>query len=435
MSDPDIPPPLREGVRARTGGFPLQYWFAAALLLGGAAIFGGENFGRGWITIGVPIGVMLIYIGIGRSYLDYGISRTQYADSIYYLGFLFTLVSITAAITDVGPDADVSQVVDRFGVKLITTLIGLGMRTYLVNFSPSSEDVSANVEEALEQAARTLRDRLDRVTLDLDALASSLALTLKSASERTEAELSGALAQTSAQFRDSLVAMRGETQASLEGLRAATKAASEVGDGAAARLDELSERMGRASGAIGSATDGLVERLRSLRLPDDLLVSELAPAVERLGAALREPARHFDEFGAAVGTSTRELSEAGRRLGGLAEDSSRLEEGLSRLAARLDQTPSLDGLASAAANVGQALDRLAASAEDSTRRLRDTNARAEELAGVMERHLAEARERAVQLAADHAAVARLLAELRRSAAMPASPRGGLFTRLFGRRAG
>jgi hypothetical protein len=434
MSDPDIRPPPGAGP-ARRGGFPLQYWFAAALLLGGAAIFLGENFARGWITIGVPIAVMLVYIVIGRSYLEYGISRTQYADSIYYLGFLFTLVSITAAITDVGPDADVSQVVDRFGVKLITTLIGLGMRTYLVNFSPSSEDVSANVEEALEQAARQLRDRLDRVTLDLDALGSSLALTLKSASERTQTELSEALAQTSAQFRDSLVAMRGETQTSLEGLRTATKAASEVGDGAAAKLDELNQRMGRATDAIGGATDGLVERLRSLRLPDDLLVAELAPAVERLVAALREPARHFDEFGAAVGTSTREIGEAGRRLGTLAEDSGRLEEGLARLATRLDQTPSLDGLASAAANVGQALDRLAASAEESTRRLRDSNSRAEELAGAMERHLAEARERAAQLGADQAALARLLAELRKSAAGAAAPRGGFWSRLFGRRAG
>ncbi len=437
MLDPERPTP-EDALRAPGKVVPLQWWFAGALVLGAIAIFVGDTLGllERWITIGVPIVVMFAYIAIGRSYLVHGISRTQYADSIYYLGFLFTLVSITAAIIDVGPEGDVSQIVNRFGVKLITTLIGLGVRVYLVNFRPSGEDVTENVEESLIEASRRLRDRLDQVTLDLASLASSLTLTLRTASERTSTELSSSLTQAAAQFSEALGVLKGQTLAGLSDVRgAAEKAVSEMGGTLGANVGELRERMERATRDLGGASEGLVRRLEATRLPDELLAAQLGPAVERLVGALRDPTKGLDELGSVVATSTRELASAGQHAGALAEHSTRLEAEMSRLVTRMAEVPSLDPLQKATESVGQSLEQLAATARESTERLREANARSEELALLLARRVEEEGRRTGQLAAAQTELSRGLDELRR--ALETTPRrrgGGWLRRILGSRA-
>jgi DNA anti-recombination protein RmuC len=331
---------------------------------------------------------MAAYISIGQRYIGHGISRTQYADSIYYLGFLFTLVSIVAAIMDVGPDADVSQVVNRFGVKLITTLIGLGARVYLVNFRPSTEDVAEGVEDALTEAARQLHDRIEVITLDLNALSSALALTLKSATQRVGTELSQTLTQANLGFQSVLGEMREGFSASLSDLQNTARQAGEgvAGSvtGTAVELDRLRDRLVAAGSEIASQAETLVHRLRAAELPPDIFVAQLLPPIQRIADSLRDPATQIGEAGTALGDASARMSEALEKAGALGDGVARLSDEISKARGMLT------GLESS-------LGAVAARSAEATR--------------LSDRELAQLRERGTQLAADQDLVLRLMNEL------------------------
>ena len=91
----------------------------------------------------VPLAFMIAYMVYGyrvtrklaRS------DRLNYGDSCYYLGFLFTIASIILALFDIRSDGfDVGAIAVRFGAAMITTLLGMAMRVYLVTFSGREEN-------------------------------------------------------------------------------------------------------------------------------------------------------------------------------------------------------------------------------------------------------------------------------------------------------
>ena len=66
----------------------------------------------------------------------------QFADSIYYLGFLLTLVALIVSLVFLSEQKDNSLVGvgSRFGVALATTVLGLFLRILLTNFRESISD-------------------------------------------------------------------------------------------------------------------------------------------------------------------------------------------------------------------------------------------------------------------------------------------------------
>lgn len=71
-------------------------------------------------------------------------------DSTYYLGFLFTVLSIVAAMVDLGfadisNDETMKYIATRFALAMITTVIGMGFRAYIVTFALNA--VSNGIDE------------------------------------------------------------------------------------------------------------------------------------------------------------------------------------------------------------------------------------------------------------------------------------------------
>jgi hypothetical protein len=429
-------------------GVPLRGWFLAALVAGALAIAFGERFGTGstWITVGGPLLVMGAYVAIGWRIARGDVSRTQFADSVYYLGFLFTLVSLTAAIVELGPAGEPWRIVDRFGVKLTTTLVGLGFRVYLVNFKPSLEDTTENVEESLARAAHALRARMEEVTLDLDALSSSLGLTLKGASERVAGELTSTISQGAAFFSESVAAMKAETGASLTEMRdATTGAVASTGKSVGAALEAMERELGASVARVAAASTELGARIESARLPEDAFTARLGPALEALATTLEQPGQRIAAAATALEAPTRRIGEAGQRfeaaaaqfetalaaVRGLADEAERLSASLEPAGAKLT---ALAALGDDAAQTRAALDRLTSAASESARTLEGAGRRAEEIERVLGERLRQAQARAAALEQDQARVAVLLRELEHILALAREkPAGGLLRRLLGRR--
>ncbi len=95
-------------------------------------------------------------------------------DNCYYLGFLFTLVSLAytlykvGAITDGGdPSVNIPEVISGFGVALSSTIFGVGLRIIMmqfrVDFYAKDREVRAELEKTTGEFRRTLSDALSRM--------------------------------------------------------------------------------------------------------------------------------------------------------------------------------------------------------------------------------------------------------------------------------
>ena len=100
-----------------------------------------QNTSLTWIFgFWLPISAMFIYITFGhfktkKSSLD---ERLNYGDSCYYLGFLFTIASIILSLYIIGVSNEEFNAADlaiRFAAAMVTTLLGMAIRVYLVTFA------------------------------------------------------------------------------------------------------------------------------------------------------------------------------------------------------------------------------------------------------------------------------------------------------------
>ena len=88
------------------------------------------------------------------------------ADSAYFLGFLFTITSISLAILGLNSDEEnltqqFNKTILIFGFALITTIIGLLIKVCVVNLKPDLDDLSENIMENLHESVSEFDDLLE----------------------------------------------------------------------------------------------------------------------------------------------------------------------------------------------------------------------------------------------------------------------------------
>jgi hypothetical protein len=86
------------------------------------------------------------------------------ADSAYFLGFLFTLCSISLALYNyseaIEESMDIGKIIKIFGFALVTTIAGLLIKISLVNLQPVFEDIIENVNTNLSTTVELFDNQL-----------------------------------------------------------------------------------------------------------------------------------------------------------------------------------------------------------------------------------------------------------------------------------
>jgi len=126
----------------------IKHLFIAAFVSGIFFILLGSFFGLLYLSVIMTIVVMISYFLIGQRIVERELlTNEQFADSNYYLGFLFTLISLASALyllsSDLLAGGLLTRLIGQFGISISTTIVGLSMRIYLLSFSPN---ISSNIE-------------------------------------------------------------------------------------------------------------------------------------------------------------------------------------------------------------------------------------------------------------------------------------------------
>ena len=124
--------------------------------------FSPENKFSGLIASILPMLIYLIYVYLNRREPNVN----TIADSAYFLGFLFTITSISLAILGLNSDEEnltqqFNKTILIFGFALITTIIGLLIKVCVVNLKPDLDDLSENIMENLHESVSEFDDLLE----------------------------------------------------------------------------------------------------------------------------------------------------------------------------------------------------------------------------------------------------------------------------------
>ncbi len=151
--------------------------FAFLIGAGIVAIAAGTYFNNLYINLAIPVVIMLYYT-YTVYYEDEGaLSIEQKADSVYYMGFIYTLVAMTASLVALANNdqLDFNSVVINFGLALTTTIIGLVVRIMWLQLdSQSLDDAESILKDRVIKQTRKLSEETENIITKMTALSSQL---------------------------------------------------------------------------------------------------------------------------------------------------------------------------------------------------------------------------------------------------------------------
>jgi hypothetical protein len=306
--------------------------------------------------------LLLSYAAIASQTRIFKLHPERLGDNCYYLGLLYTLASLMAALIElerVAPEARgalVESLLASFGVALSSTIIGIALRVWFVQMRREIEDLEAELQRELQETAMKLKDQLLLAVTELE----SFRLRTQQVLEQRLAEATSAVVDSAAEQAKAIEELGRQALAALE----------PVAEPLAVRTREFSQ----SARSILAAARELAEKLHAVEVPQHLY---LRPAA-LLEAAVEDLRKTVSTLADAAGRTTsafeREVAALEVRLSGLATPIGQLVQGLQAAAAAgrgLESlTAQVDPLRAKLSELPASLDQVVAAARDDAKEIR-----------------------------------------------------------------
>jgi methyl-accepting chemotaxis protein len=266
----------------------------------------------------VPIGLMLVYWAVGSRAPAVRLKKESFADSIYYLGFLFTLVSLGSALFYLsGEEKTLSVVVSKFGLALATTILGLAIRVSEVSFSRSFGESKEAAQEKLSLAVDRFTNDLEMTCDKMEILLSSMAESVETAgalasqtTEESSEKISKTLAESVELIEDTIRESTGKISGQHEQLAQSTQ-------------EDLKKSISRIGQSIDQLAEQIEEHGQAIRLPGDLFANAIEAPLNNFVGVVSDASEKLS-------TGVKAIDEAASRtqelVQGYAEIASQVEE-------------------------------------------------------------------------------------------------------------
>lgn len=140
----------------------------------------------------LPLVVMLAYIFIGLFYREKDVSDEKFADSCYYLGFIFTIATILLILLDLESiENDLSAIAARFGAAMMTTLFGVIARVIIIGFKKEGADRLVDAENQILLSAEKMAGQMQLAADNFAHLSQEIALNTENCRNQLETAMEG----------------------------------------------------------------------------------------------------------------------------------------------------------------------------------------------------------------------------------------------------
>ena len=394
MADPILRERLAPGRETRLDVYLFFIAFAGGLLL----YFTLKWLGLGQLSQTVAIiSVMLLYAGTVAKVPRLRVRLDQAGDNAYYLGLLFTLVSMAVTLyefrdTALGDAAaavrsGAEQIIANFGVALGSTIAGIFLRVLLHQMRVDPADVEGMTRIELADASKRVKAQLDQVS-------GNIALYHGQAAQR----MNDVFAQAVENVNELLTAFATDVGKATSELLARTE---EAHKSVLAQSTGAAEKLA----AVAESAREAMERLREVQPPPQKLANRLdkvAGSLEALAPPIETITGALEKSAAEIAKATQQLALLSGQLDAATRES------------REQQAAATRHIATAAEQFRQAL----ASAGDALRQDKEVLAEIEAQARASSAEALRVHEAADRVLATFTDITRKLTELVRAQAAP-----------------
>jgi hypothetical protein len=236
----------------------------------------------------LPLALMATYIIVGLKRHDSDVSDEKFADTCYYLGFIFTITSIIFSLFDLPNIGDrIQDIAVRFGAAMVSTVLGLSVRVYLVSFKKDVVDAIHDAEDAVLDASRRLTEQLTMALEKLHGFEVQVDAATSSSVERVNLQIENLSKNHADKLASFFSDLTDRNQAAFSAALTEVKGASErlatavngYSHGMRTNLASIEAKVGVFSAAVAT-------RLNNTTFPDDFFSKQLeAPMAQMKDAA------------------------------------------------------------------------------------------------------------------------------------------------------
>jgi hypothetical protein len=297
----------------RVSELRIQNVFALAIGLKVLSSWLGWYIGDPWILgFTFPLLVMAAYIAVGLARKKGDLSDEKFADSCYYMGFIFTITSLVFSLFDLPQIGDrINLIAVRFGAAMISTAAGLAVRVYLVSFRQDATDALHIAEDAIVEAYARCRERLLMTVEKMEAFQSEVELATRGTIERVNMQLEAVGKSCGERLREhfSELALENRTLAQrlFDEMQAATARVGQIVRQYADTLETDLERIDAASNAFSVA---MTSRVEQTTFPDDYFSRVLEKPLYELAKHAHAVAHEVGAMSKGVHTAAEDLSSS-----------------------------------------------------------------------------------------------------------------------------
>jgi len=273
-----------------------------------------SQFSRASTLLGL-MGFLVAYAAYGYSLRKK--NTLQFADSLYYMGFLWALFALIATfVVWPAPKLTVDAVLTNFGYALVTTFCGMVLRMLIIQFQATAPDRLVHAQETIDRRAAALIQQINEATMEITSFKDRAAKDLVSMHHDLMKSLVDVRERLSEEYRTLTTMMSAGFESSLKDI---------VGRLAAIEIpqDILTTEVAKVVGTLekrGEDFEEAVQRLENslmqtaetvTRFGDSLYGIEAAKrvdvAVSELSSTIKERADEFGKMNTALEASRTEL--------------------------------------------------------------------------------------------------------------------------------
>lgn len=245
----------------------------------------GWYFEKPWLFgLALPLLFMVAYVVVGYNFRGRELSAEKFADSCYYLGFIFTIVSIVFSLVDI-PNIgnDMTSIAVRFGAAMVSTVLGLFVRVALVSFRPNAEDALKNVEDEVLESSRRLTDEFNNAFDDLQDFRGNVSTAAKESVALVNIQFGTLAEQNAVKMNEFFAEM---TRLNKEMLLCVVQDIRHASQGLTRVVNEYEGSIKATVSKIDTSVAGfshhLIRRLNAVEFPDDIFSRKLDPPIASL---------------------------------------------------------------------------------------------------------------------------------------------------------